>query len=553
MKGYFDSTKKILYVFPQTAAEIPYVDPTAEAIYVQQENYAEWATANSEYTSIMKKYNYNLITVNKLVWADHLDDDITAPYHTITLGSHAGDYVEVDKETAEAGETITITPKTGYTVTNVNVATNPLVELTIVEGTWVFTMPDSDITVISSLDNHTITYDEVGGVQILDGPNTAIDGETVYVTIKSELSQIVDFDTVILDSLSGLVITKDYVNNRWEFTMLDENVEIYASVLQKKTFTLENNTLSSFQIYNNTTGSVIQSGDRVLEGNELQVTIVDTTTYSFDPTDTGKTILYPYNVDGSYHTAEYIAFPMPAVNANLVIDNLSTCLYTVSGTEASNVNLLVNDQQINSGDFVYPREHCKLTPDTGYTFNTESTSGDTILVPTFTGVTANYEGEGDYYYFDMVNGDVNAAIEEYTPAAGPTITMFAPISVTAGDTFTANVTTSAPAGLSSFKVRLNSDSQEMIEQLEAVAADANINFLNGVDIMNEPAYSQFLTSLEVTPVIPQSGATSFTYPFGDLSSFISLIENQTLTVTIIAIDTNSNSADDSSTITITAA
>ena len=408
MKGYV--ANKILYIFPQTPAEIPYVDPSVEAIAVQEENINAWKEENTSYADIIVKYNYNIMTVKTKVWTGHTDDDIEPPYHTITLGSHAGDYIEVDKETAETGETVTITPKTGYTTTNVNVATNPLVELTIVEGTWVFTMPDSDITVLSSLDNHTITYPD-GYEEMFEGPNVGIDGEEIVIYPSEELLPV--FNQVRLMADHDIYVDKDYTNKRWIFTMVDYSVTLSAQLLHDYRFYLNNRTESSFQVYNNTTGSVIQSGDNVVEGNELQVSIIDTTTYSFDPTDTGKTILYPWNVDGSYHTADYVAFPMPGNTATLVIDNLSTCLYTVSGTEASNVNLLVNDQQINSGDFVYPREHCKLSPASGYTFNTESTSGDTILTATFTGVTANYEDQADYYYFDMVNDDVNAEVKEY--------------------------------------------------------------------------------------------------------------------------------------------
>lgn len=409
MKGYV--ANKILYIFPQTPAEIPYVDPSVEAIAVQEENINAWKEENTSYADIIVKYNYNIMTVKPKVWACHTDDDITAPYHTITLGSHAGDYVSVDKETAETLETVTITPNPGYTTTNVNVATNPIVELTIVEGTWIFKMPDSDITVLSSLDNHIITYPE-GYEEMFEGPNVGIDGEEIVIYPSEEL--LPAFNQIRLMADNDIYVNKDYANKRWTFTMVDYPVTLSAQLLQYYRLYLNNRTASSFTIYDETTGANISSGDYVTETDNLVVSIVDTTTYSFDPTDTGKTILYPYNVDGSYHTAEYVAFPMPNKSATLVIDNLSTCLYTVSGTEASNVNLLVNDQQINSGDFVYPREHCKLTPDTGYTFNTQSTSGDTILSATFTGVTANYDSEGDCYYFDMVNGDVNAEVKEYT-------------------------------------------------------------------------------------------------------------------------------------------
>lgn len=77
MKGY--TLNNTMYVFPQTVGAIPYVGESVTSIMVQQEDLAAWKTANSDYASIMKAYNYNMMTVQKKVWADHLDDDIVVP------------------------------------------------------------------------------------------------------------------------------------------------------------------------------------------------------------------------------------------------------------------------------------------------------------------------------------------------------------------------------------------------------------------------------------------------------------------------------------------
>lgn len=80
MKGY--TLNNTMYVFPQTVGAIPYVGESVTSIMVQQEDLAAWKTANSDYASIMKAYNYNMMTVQKKVWADHLDDDIVSPEPT---------------------------------------------------------------------------------------------------------------------------------------------------------------------------------------------------------------------------------------------------------------------------------------------------------------------------------------------------------------------------------------------------------------------------------------------------------------------------------------
>ena len=77
MKGY--TQDNVLYVFPQEVGQIPYVDSAVTAIMIQQEDLAAWKEANSDYASIMKAYNYNVMTVQKKVWADHLNDDIEIP------------------------------------------------------------------------------------------------------------------------------------------------------------------------------------------------------------------------------------------------------------------------------------------------------------------------------------------------------------------------------------------------------------------------------------------------------------------------------------------
>lgn len=97
MKGY--TKDNVLYVFPQEVGQIPYVDSAVTAIMIQQEDLAAWKEANSDYASIMKAYNYNTMTVQKKVWADHLNDDIQSPLVSPELAWSA------DSATVQIGET----------------------------------------------------------------------------------------------------------------------------------------------------------------------------------------------------------------------------------------------------------------------------------------------------------------------------------------------------------------------------------------------------------------------------------------------------------------
>lgn len=73
MKGYI--INKRCYVFPQEVGQIPSIE--AEVIYVQEEDIKAWKEANGDKADKIKKYNYNVITVNPKEWAGHKDDELT--------------------------------------------------------------------------------------------------------------------------------------------------------------------------------------------------------------------------------------------------------------------------------------------------------------------------------------------------------------------------------------------------------------------------------------------------------------------------------------------
>ena len=76
MKGYVTGNK--LYIFDE-AGQIPYVDAAVEIIYVQQEYLEAFKEANSDYASLMKPYNFQMLTVKAKEWSGHTNDDITSP------------------------------------------------------------------------------------------------------------------------------------------------------------------------------------------------------------------------------------------------------------------------------------------------------------------------------------------------------------------------------------------------------------------------------------------------------------------------------------------
>ena len=155
MKGYIINNR--CYIFPQEVGQIPSID--AEIIYVQEEDIKAWKEANVEVADKIKKYNYNVMTVNPKEWTGHKDDELTPVQtpHTISKGGEGIETISVVDQ-ATAGETVTVTlvdPET-YTLDLTNKAKQriwinrglPNIEYHQEGDNYTFTMPDYDISII---------------------------------------------------------------------------------------------------------------------------------------------------------------------------------------------------------------------------------------------------------------------------------------------------------------------------------------------------------------------------------------------------------------------
>lgn len=165
MKGYIINNK--CYVFPQEVGQIPSVE--AEVIYVQEEDIKAWKEANVEVADKIKKYNYNVMTVNPKEWSGHKDDELTPvqTYHTISL---EGDGIElisvVDQATTGETVTVTLTDPGTYTFDLTNKEKQRMwinkflenIEYHQVEDSYTFTMPDYDISIlVGHYNGYTLT------------------------------------------------------------------------------------------------------------------------------------------------------------------------------------------------------------------------------------------------------------------------------------------------------------------------------------------------------------------------------------------------------------
>lgn len=170
MKGYIINNK--CYIFPQEVGQLPSIE--AEVIYVQEEDIKAWKEANAGVADKIKKYNYNVITVNPKEWSGHKDDELgpVQTYYTISKESYiygdanAADLIQVQDQAIE-GETVTITltePET-YTFDLANkekqrIWVNPQANRDYIQenNEFKFTMPGYDTTIIAGYYNgYTLT------------------------------------------------------------------------------------------------------------------------------------------------------------------------------------------------------------------------------------------------------------------------------------------------------------------------------------------------------------------------------------------------------------
>ena len=115
MKGYIINNK--CYIFPQEVGQLPSID--AEIIYVQEEDIKAWKAANVEVADKIKKYNYNVMTVNPKEWTGHKDDELgpVQTPHNINVEGDAADLISLSTQSALEGETVTITLRDPVTYT----------------------------------------------------------------------------------------------------------------------------------------------------------------------------------------------------------------------------------------------------------------------------------------------------------------------------------------------------------------------------------------------------------------------------------------------------
>lgn len=113
-----------------------------------------------------------------------------------------------------------------------------------------------------------------------------------------------------------------------------------------------------------------------------------------------------------------------------------------------------------------------------------------------------------------------------------TLTLPAPITLSADDAATADPSTGdvkieAVDGIKSVKVRVDSKSDEMMEQLAAVAGEyPGVDLVNGCEVVGNQNLVAFLASLGKDITVPAAGDKNYTFPVGQFYLFLGILSGE---------------------------
>ena len=455
MKGYIINNR--CYVFPQEVGQIPSVE--AEVIYVQEEDIKSWKEANVELADKIKKYNYNVMTVNPKEWSGHKDDElepVQTYYNIIKEGEGIETISVVDQATA--GETVTISlvdPET-YTFDLTNKTKQRIwigqnlqnIEYHQAEDNYTFTMEDYDISILVDRYNGytlTVTVDGQEKSSVEDFSNILNLFDSKSDGRITDLTDVIGGHKIDLNtaeesySFNAEDTTKTHVVVKLNGTELEANTDpMYRYfIMPSENATLEITTTApqtlhsiSAESYNygdaNAADLIQFDKQSATAGETVTVTLIDPGTFTFDIANKEKRRIWlriyegkEYHQDGDYYT-----FTMPDSDTSILAGyyNGYTLTVTVDGQQASSIEdvrflgLHDNSYWLNITDLtdVCRGSDIQINLGEGYTFDTSLT--DKIIVTAkFNGT--NLEGNVDWAIFNMPSENATLEITTTRPQA----------------------------------------------------------------------------------------------------------------------------------------
>ena len=456
MKGYIINNR--CYIFPQEVGQIPSIE--AEIIYVQEEDIKAWKEANAGVADKIKKYNYNVITVNPKEWSGHKDDEL-APVqtpHSITKESYnygdanAADFISIDKQSATAGEivTVTLTDPVTYTLDLANKEKQriwinrnlPNIEYHQEGDNYTFTMSDRDTSILAGYYNGhklTVTVDGEEKSTIEDVRFLGLHDNQQFVDL-TDLTDVCIGNYIALNLAEGYSFNtedtgKTHVTAKLNGTELSSRPEpdyrefIMADDYGCLLIYLNDNQHNKIKYdggVDEITGSELIDHDIVnsaVQGETITLYLKDPSTIGYEG--------YTYRIDGcyvvSYGDERFNVNKIDTYTYQFTMPGSYTIVYiwlepptyelTVSGDKSQYVDYLgmTEASQGEIIEFGIKDEGNNL--DT-YTFDT-SAQGKTILTVNWTGIEASnatYDSGLDRWSFTMPANAVNAEVNVYNQA-----------------------------------------------------------------------------------------------------------------------------------------
>lgn len=109
----------------------------------------------------------------------------------------------------------------------------------------------------------------------------------------------------------------------------------------------------------------------------------------------------------------------------------------------------------------------------------------------------------------------------------PTPVTLTKAEATTADPSTGDVKISCSKGIKSIRVVVTSSSEEMMEQLVAVAAEyPGVDLVNGCEVVGNNKLVDFLASLNKTITVPAEGDQNYTFPVGQFYLFLGILPGE---------------------------
>ncbi len=347
------------------APEDGYSVDSVYAIYKDDNDEEKRITANP--TGVENEYSFIMPAGDVKIFAAFVEPK------AITIVSSANGRVTADKETAFAGEkiTLTITPNEGCKLLSIEVSDGTTIEVTKVSETeYTFVMKKEEVTITPTFEKitYTITNNSPtnGSFEVKE---TATYGETVTITVTPATGYELDQILVDGDAISGN-----------SFTMPANNVAVSV------TFKAIN-----YAITKNITGNgVVNVKETATYGENVTISVTPATGYELNQ------IL----VDGVALEVGVTSFTMPANNVAVSV-TFKAINYTITVNPAENGSFTVSKATANYNDEIT----ITVTPSANYVVREVKINGSSTgvtkvsdTVYTFTMPANSVQVEVVFYY-----------------------------------------------------------------------------------------------------------------------------------------------------------